>query len=607
MTMAETASEEGPDKRIGSTLNDRYKIVRKIGAGGMGIVYEGLHMLIQRRVAIKMLHPQFSQHHEVLTRFRREAIAATTIRHPHIVEVMDMGTAPDGAAYMVLEFLEGRDWSDDIDATGAQPLGKVVKILRQVCDGLQAAHDKNIVHRDLKAENVFLAKHGSHTDYVKIVDFGISKMLDEPEAEGGKSSHSLTKTGAAMGTPYAMAPEQMKGLKDIDHRADLWALGVMFYRAITGGYPFDGETFPLLAVNVLTAEPRPVTDFRRDLPPEIQDIVTRLLTKDRTARFQSARDVRAALEPFENAGDTVATTGRKSFAMDQTMTPEGMQAAVPGTNVGASSPVRVVAAAPSSPSLASAQSSLENGTPVMSSAAAVQAALQSAGVAIPPPSNVMPAGMTPPGGSATGSTQIPGLTPAPAGGGMVTGVVLTVVLMALGGGGVLFGMRMLNGDTPPPTSTAPPPTTVVGSTPPPSSTTIPTTPPTGTVAIHIQASPEGAEILLDGNPLSNPVDIDLPSGAAVHSLEIRAEGYVTDTREISAAFPQRITVTLDRVHTGGSGHHAPPPPTTTVAAHVDPPATHVEAPPPPPTPVVHEDTPPPPTTGRPLSDPFHRH
>jgi serine/threonine protein kinase len=538
-------------------------------------------------VAIKMLHAQFSGHAEVLARFKREAIAATTIRHPHIVEVMDMGTAPDGSAYMVLEFLEGRDWSDDIEATGAQPLGKVVKILRQVCDGLQAAHDKHIIHRDLKAENVFLAKHGSQKDYVKIVDFGISKMLDEPDTDE-KPKHSLTKTGAAMGTPYAMAPEQMKGLKDIDHRADIWALGVMFYRAITGAYPFDGDTFPMLAVNVLTGDPRPLSDYRRDLPPQIQEMMTRLLDKDRLGRFQHARDLRDALEPFENAPDTVATTGRGSFAMDQTMTPESM----PATNIG-ESPSRFVVAAPSSPSLASSPSSLDAGTPLMSSAAAVQAALQSAGV-ITASSPGTPAAAPPP----EMALSSPGIT-RPAGNGspgMVTGIVLTIVLITLGGGGALFATRMLNGDPPP---ASPPPSTTVASAPPPPTTeaTAPSTP-VATVAIHIQATPESAQIMLDGNPLSNPVDIDLPSGAAVHSLEVSAEGYTTDTRQISAAFPQRIHVALDRESSGGP--HRPRVPSTTVAVtttvSAPPPVTHVEAPP------AHVDPPPTTTT----EEPAHR-
>lgn len=591
--MTDSTEGEAPDRRLGTTLNDRYRVVKKIGAGGMGIVYEGLHLLIQRRVAIKMLHPQFSSNAEVLTRFKREAIAATTIRHPHIVEVMDMGTAPDGAAYMVLEFLEGRDWSDDIDATGAQPLSKVATIMRQVCEGLQAAHDKNIVHRDLKAENVFLAKHGSAVDYVKIVDFGISKMLDEPEPTDGKQNHSLTKTGAAMGTPYAMAPEQMKGLKDIDHRADLWALGVMFYRAITGAYPFDGDTFPMLAVNVLTGDPRPLSDYRRDLPPEIQTIVTSLLTKDPKARLAQARTLRDMLAPYEKASDSVETTGRPSFTMDQTMTPEGLHAAHPHTNLGDSTP-RVVVAAPSSPSLAS--SGLEQGTPIMSSAAAVQAALLSAGVAMP--------GAAVASAIAAPSSQTTPLSntamPAPqSGGGMVTGVVLTVILIALGGGGALFAMRMLGGD-PPPASVAPPPSTALATAPPPI-TTSPTTP-VGTVAIHIQATPANAAIVLDGNPLSNPVDVDLPTGTAVHSLEVRAEGYTTDTREISAAFPQRINVTLDRE----GGPHRPHPPSTpaTTVAHVEapPPETHIAAPPP----ETHVEAPPPPTTtARRLSDPFH--
>lgn len=293
----ESSASAEPDPRLGTTLDGRYRLIRRLGAGGFGVVYEAEHEVIRRKVAVKMLHASFAAEPEVMARFRREAIAATTIGHPHIVEVLDMGRADDGAAYMVLELLEGRDWAVVLEEGGPQPLGRTIHILLQVLDGLAAAHDKGIIHRDLKAENVFLITRGNDADFVKIVDFGISKIMEE----GGTKDVVLTHTGMAMGTPVAMSPEQFQGKKDVDRRADLWAVGVMLYRALTASWPFGGETYAMLAVNVMTEHPRPLAELRPDVPGAIADVVGRLLEKDRARRYQTAGEVRAALEPF--AGD----------------------------------------------------------------------------------------------------------------------------------------------------------------------------------------------------------------------------------------------------------------------------------------------------------------
>ena len=583
--MSADETQEAVDPRCGTTLSDRYRVVRRIGVGGMGVVYEGLHLLIQRRVAIKMLHPEYTRNREIVARFRREAIAATTIRHPHIVEVLDMGETPDRAAYMVLEFLDGRDWADDIATGGAQPLGKTVRILRQVCEGLQAAHDKNIVHRDLKPENIYLARHGSNADFVKIVDFGISKMLEDPDAAPGDKQHNLTKTGAAMGTPYAMAPEQMMGEKTVDHRADLWAIGVMLFRALTASYPFDADTFPMLAVSVLTGEPQPLSRFRGDLPPEIQSIVTRLLEKDRDARFQSAREIRDALASFESFDDAPKPT-TPAFAMAATITP--------ATPMSASGPVALPknATAVSSPA-STPEPSVPDAKPKPATAIGHRIT-----PAEPPP--------TAPATGGSSSTQTPtgsmaAMPPAPPS--VWTGAALAVVLITLGGGGTIFALRMLgdHADTAPPpaTSDVPPPPTVEAA--PPSTTPVPT------VRLQITTTPDDAVLLFDGEPIPNPFDADVPSGAEHHTILARADGYDDGTRAVSTTFPMRVHIDLSRTAAGSGatrprattvrGTHVDPPPTTTTHADPPPSATaHVEAPPP-------TTTAPPPTT-RGLANPF---
>jgi serine/threonine-protein kinase len=592
--MSATPSDrpEPRDSRIGTTLNERYRIVRRVGVGGMGIVYEGLHLIIQRRVAIKMLHVHYSTHTEILARFRREAIAATTIRHPHIVEVLDMGEAPDGAAYMVLEFLEGRDWSEDIERTGPQPLGKVARILREVCEGLQAAHDKGIVHRDLKPENVFLAKHGSRDDFVKIVDFGISKMSDSPDGKPG-DDRKLTKTGAAMGTPYAMAPEQMKGDKDVDHRADVWSLGIILYRALTGAYPFDADTFPLLAVKVLTGDPAPLSNYRTDLPPAIQSIITRLLDKERSTRFQSAREVREALAAFETFDSAPATTGVAAFAIAATITPAtpapAMQAPAQPTRVGShdgASP-SPTAVTPATPATAIGHASVRGSnasTPPASPAAGSSTRVIGEAVRVTP---VSLDAVAPPPRQASG---------------VWTGAMLAVVLLAVGGGATIFGLRMLGPDTPPPTT--------IAALPP--SSAPPATGPT--VRLQISTTPPTAELTLDGVGIPNPFDADMPSGSASHTIVAHAPGHADGTREVSFAFPMRIAIELEPTAASTTHTSAPhDPPHTHAAPHessVAPlPPSSVVAPPPPPPPssAPPPETTTPPSTGRHghgLSDPF---
>lgn len=286
------------DPNIGLVLQERYRIVRKLGEGGMGRVYEAEHILIKRRVAIKCLHAQFASDPEVVLRFHREALAATSIGNEHIVEVTDMGRFPDGAVYMVLEFLEGCDLGDEIEQRGTLAVGRAVRITRQICEALGAAHGKGIIHRDLKPENIYLIRRGRDPDFVKVLDFGVSKFRDG--ADGAK-----TGTGVMIGTPYTMAPEQVEGLKDIDHRLDVYAIGVILYMALVGDPPFQAETIPMLILQVCMAPPPPIRPRRPDVPEALEQVVLRCLSKERSARYDDCAALSEALAPFEGLSDPV--------------------------------------------------------------------------------------------------------------------------------------------------------------------------------------------------------------------------------------------------------------------------------------------------------------
>jgi serine/threonine protein kinase len=301
----------GKDPLIGATLDGRYRILRRIAAGGMGAVYEGEQIAIHRRVAIKCLHAHLARDEEMVSRFRREALATTKIGHPHIVEVLDLGEMDDGTLFMVLELLAGRDLARVLEEDGPLAVGRAVRIALEVCAGVAAAHDKGIVHRDLKPENVFLIERNGNRDFVKVLDFGVSKI--RAQLEGGPED-SKTRTGTALGTPYYMAPEQAQGKRDVDHRADVYALGVILFRILTGLHPFDDTSYPMLILKICTEPPPRVATWRSDVPKELVWLVERMLAKEPEDRPASMDEVARELAAFRSIEGPARLTGASAPA-----------------------------------------------------------------------------------------------------------------------------------------------------------------------------------------------------------------------------------------------------------------------------------------------------
>ena len=234
-TGASDPTKRGERDLVGRILAGRYAIERVIGRGGMGIVYEARHVTVGRRVAVKVLRPDLARNAEATMRFQREAQVAGSIGHEHIVEVFDFGYSDEGDAYIAMELLEGTDLGALVRESGPLPVGRALEVARQVASALGAAHEKGIVHRDLKSENVFVvAREGR--DFVKVVDFGISKVLEADE------NQPITHEGTLLGTPHYMAPEQSTSGADTDARADLYALGCILFEMLTGKLPFTGKT-----------------------------------------------------------------------------------------------------------------------------------------------------------------------------------------------------------------------------------------------------------------------------------------------------------------------------------------------------------------------------
>jgi tRNA A-37 threonylcarbamoyl transferase component Bud32 len=274
---------------------DRYIVESEIGRGGFGAVYRARHAVLDRKVALKVLHPQRQGSGTVLQRFLREAKAVAQLGSPHIVQVLDADMTSDGRAFIAMELLEGEDLAARLARTGRMPTHRAVRLGREILAGLAVAHAHEIVHRDLKPGNVFLAKNADGSETAKILDFGISKVRTEDPGD------ELTRTGTMLGTPQYMAPEQFKASRSVDGRADLYSLGTLLYEALTGRLPFEATTLEQLIAVKLSDPPRPLAHVAPDVAPAIADVVMRALTEDPAARYQSAAEMDAALARVESA------------------------------------------------------------------------------------------------------------------------------------------------------------------------------------------------------------------------------------------------------------------------------------------------------------------
>ena len=313
----------GVDPLIGQLLSERYHVLRRIGEGGMGRVYEAQHVALDKPVALKVLRDDFSERPEVVARFHQEARSASRIGHPNIVDVTDFGVTPRAAHYFVMELLEGRDLAEELEREGTLGTRRALHIVQQCADALAAAHEKGIIHRDVKPENLFLIRPDRGEDFVKLVDFGIAKFVDETAGAVGPSPRKLTQTGVVFGTPEYMAPELAQG-EPADARVDAYALGVILYELLTGRPPFVGDSF----MGILAQHARdPVPPLKQVnpacfAPPELERMLGRMLAKSPRERHPSmaalARDVAAVLaslraEPSELTPRGTVTHGPRAL------------------------------------------------------------------------------------------------------------------------------------------------------------------------------------------------------------------------------------------------------------------------------------------------------
>ena len=286
-------TKTAPALSPGDVIGGKYRVEAEIGSGGMGVVLSVKHLAMGHRLAIKVLRLEDkSEEQGAVARFVREARAAARIESDHVVRVTDVAALPDGTPYMVMEYLEGEDLRELLRRRRQLPIDEAVGYVLQACEGLAEAHAAGVIHRDLKPSNLFLALKPNRTTVLKVLDFGISKVVPR------QGEVAITTTSSLMGSPLYMAPEQMRSSKDVDVRADIWSLGVILYELLAGVAPFEGESVPEVCVSVMGGEPIPIPRFRDDIPNELQAILLRCLQKERTERYASMGALARALEPF---------------------------------------------------------------------------------------------------------------------------------------------------------------------------------------------------------------------------------------------------------------------------------------------------------------------
>ncbi len=328
---------------VGQTLDGRYYIERKIGEGGMGVVYAARHAVIERPLAIKVLKREVMRDAATIKRFEQEAKAASRIGHPNIVDVTDFGTTPTGMTYQVMEYVAGVTLGAALRKSAPFPLTRTIRVGTQIARALGAAHEKGIIHRDLKPENVFLLDRDGRTDFVKIVDFGIAKV-STLDAEGNRMGDGpkLTRAGSVFGTPEYMAPEQAAGRADVDGRVDLYALGVLLYEMTTGRVPHRGETMVRTLAMVMMDPIEPPSKVRPDvmISTELELVIMKALAKKREDRYPTMAALVSALEQIQEPIG-VSLTGSPVYAL--MALPPGADASaigpVPNPSLGQTAPI----------------------------------------------------------------------------------------------------------------------------------------------------------------------------------------------------------------------------------------------------------------------------
>jgi serine/threonine-protein kinase len=337
--VGDSLHDTGAGVQEGDVLAGKYRVEAVLGVGGMGVVVAAHHLQLDEKVALKFLLPEAVRSPEALARFEREARAAVKIKSEHVARVSDVGKLDSGAPYMVMEYLDGGDLSSMLQKQGKLPADQAVAFVLQAGEAIAEAHSLGIVHRDLKPSNLFCIRRRDGQLSIKVLDFGISKITSSPGGGSASKDMGMTKTTAVVGSPVYMSPEQMQSSKGVDHRTDIWSIGIILYELLSGRVPFEADTVTELAVLIVTEPVPPMGAVALGLPPGLEQVVLRCLEKSRDRRYQNISDLAEALAPFAPPRARLSierihgTLGPPSAPASSPMLPEPTPAPVLATSV----------------------------------------------------------------------------------------------------------------------------------------------------------------------------------------------------------------------------------------------------------------------------------
>jgi len=296
MSVGGPADPGTEDPLLGRVLSERYRILRKLGEGGMGVVYLAEHVVIEKKLALKVLFPDLTRRADLIQRFMQEAKSASRIGHENVIDITDFGQSPEGYVFIAMEYLSGQDLGQVLKASGSLSWERAQPLVVQMVKALRAAHDRGIIHRDMKPENIFVIPRDDGREFVKVLDFGIAKVMGLDE-----DVPRLTRTGMIFGTPEYMSPEQAQG-QPVDHRVDIYAIGCIMFHILTGRVPFKADSFMGILSKHMMEAPESPRALNPAIDPAIEAVILRAMEKDPAKRFQSMRELLQALVPAA-AGD----------------------------------------------------------------------------------------------------------------------------------------------------------------------------------------------------------------------------------------------------------------------------------------------------------------
>ncbi len=539
-----------------------YRILQKIGTGGMGAVYLAEHPLIGKKVALKVIHRELASNKEVVQRFFQEAKAVTRIGNEHIVEIHDFGQTPEGDHFYIMEYLEGQTLAAVLANERVLDVMRALHIGAQVAAALAAAHAAGVIHRDLKPDNVMLTTRLGDPNFVVLLDFGLAKMF-----VGGGQSAVKTAAGVLLGTPQYMSPEACESKGGLDHRTDIYALGILLFQMMTGMLPFDGETMGEVLVKQVTQLPPPPRGFNPSIPPSVEQIVLRCLAKNVDARFPTMLALREALlDPEAYLRNSPPIAPARSLAPGEAKVDAKtvmayaaqQQRAKVGGSTGPNPAMPLPAPAPSLPGNAGAKTMIADPSAALQRPVAPQAPEMVAPAQ--PKMNTMRIA-TPLGYSSRPPRK------------MWPIVLVLALLLGLGGGA--FAVAWFGRDGAPAGEAAVSDAAVARAdaaaqvekpTPPPPVKPSTTAPPVDAApagpemaTIVIDSTPQGAEVIgPDDKSLgTTPAKLSLPVSDLPQDFELRLAGYRTKTKQIVVTGNTVITVMLDRMPASSGGNHGP--------------------------------------------------